>query len=56
MRKELCPSCGRRMIEDAAEEITELPDGSMQIETIYPALVCSESCGYYEKLEEQFND
>ncbi|MBT2685049.1 YgiT-type zinc finger protein [Bacillus sp. ISL-37] len=51
MRKELCPECGSKMIEDAFEEIVELKDGSIQIETIYPAWVCSDFCGYYVKTE-----
>ena len=45
MRRELCPKCGRRMIEDAFEGIIMLEDGSIQIETIYPAWVCSDFCG-----------
>ena len=49
MRAELCPQCGSRMIEDAFEEIIELEDGSIQMETIYPAWVCSDFCGYFEK-------
>lgn len=53
---ELCPRCGSRMMEDAAEEITEFPDGSLEIETIYPAWVCSEFCGYFEKIGESCND
>lgn len=51
MQTELCPKCGCRMIEDAFEEIAALEDGSIQIETIYPAWVCSDFCGYYEKIE-----
>lgn len=56
MLRELCPGCGSRMMEDAAEEITELQDGTLEIETIYPAWVCSEFCGYYEKMGESCND
>jgi len=51
MRTKNCPQCGSKMIEDAAEEIHELPDGSMLIDTIHPAWVCSEFCGYYEKMD-----
>lgn len=51
MRTKLCPKCGSRMIDDAFEEIVELEDRSMQVETIYPAWVCSDFCGYYEKPE-----
>lgn len=50
MRTELCPKCGCMMIEDAFEEIIELRDGSIQIETIYPAWVCNDFCGYYKKI------
>jgi hypothetical protein len=51
MRTVLCPKCGNRIIEDAFEEIVELEDGSIQVETVYPAWVCSDFCGYYEKVE-----
>lgn len=51
MRTNLCPKCGSRMIDDAFEEIVELMDGSIQMETIYPAWVCSDFCGYYEKVD-----
>lgn len=52
MKPELCPECGSRMIEDAFEEIVELKDGTIQVETIYPAWVCSVFCGYYEKMNQ----
>ncbi|MEH7883783.1 YgiT-type zinc finger protein [Bacillus sp. JJ1609] len=51
MQTQFCPTCGSKMIEDAAEEIHELPDGSVQIDAIYPAWVCSRFCGYYEKMD-----
>lgn len=56
MRTELCLKCGSRMIEDAFEEIFEHDHGSIQIETIYPAWVCSDFCGYYEKIEPDRSD
>jgi hypothetical protein len=51
MRRVLCLMCGSSMMEDAFEEIVELENGSIQIETIFPAWVCSDFCGYYEKVE-----
>ncbi|PLT31985.1 uracil-DNA glycosylase family protein [Bacillus sp. V5-8f] len=52
MRTGVCPECGSKMIEDAFEEIKELANGSIQLDPVYPAWVCSSFCGYYEKIDE----
>lgn len=46
-----CPDCGAKLIEDAWEIITELPNGDLVQDIIYPAWVCSDFCGYYEKIK-----
>jgi hypothetical protein len=51
-RSEVCPRCGNEMIDDAFEEFEILPDGSIQLDVIYPAWVCSKFCGYYERMSE----
>jgi hypothetical protein len=56
MKKDFCPNCGSKMIDDAFEKITHLPNGAIQLDTIYPAWVCSKFCGYYERLEEKENN
>jgi hypothetical protein len=49
-RIEFCPLCKSKMIDDAFEEIEFLPNGSIRINVITPAWVCSSFCGYYEKM------
>ncbi|WP_404405132.1 hypothetical protein [Jeotgalibacillus malaysiensis] len=44
-----CPKCGSNLSEDAYEEITELEDCSIQVDA-FPALVCTNQCGYYKRL------
>lgn len=56
MLKEFCPKCGGKMIDDVHEEIKDLPDGTIQIDTVFPAWVCSNFCGYYERMNNLFND
>lgn len=50
MRTGLCPKCGSRMIEGAFEEIVELENGFIQMETIYSAWVCSDFVNWYQTL------
>jgi ribosomal protein S27AE len=50
-KNECCPDCGSIMIEDAAEVIKLLPNGNVIIDCVYPAWVCSNHCGYFEKVE-----
>jgi hypothetical protein len=45
-----CPDCLVSLIEDFSEEIIESEIGSMVMDT-FPAWVCKDHCGYYERIE-----
>jgi hypothetical protein len=46
-----CPRCGALLIEDAWEESMVLED-SITLD-VFEAFICSQYCGYYERLEEE---
>jgi hypothetical protein len=48
--KKQCPTCLIPLIEDYSEEITKRENGSMVVDT-FPAWVCKNHCGYYERIE-----
>ncbi|MEH7225203.1 hypothetical protein V7112_15445 [Bacillus sp. JJ1566] len=48
--EEKCPFCNSRLIEDVWEMIHEEEDGSIVQEIIYPALICSNYCGFYKSI------
>lgn len=45
-----CPNCFTPLVKDYNEEISEQENGSIVIET-FPAWVCNNHCGYYERIE-----
>ncbi|MCA1054145.1 hypothetical protein LCM10_04030 [Rossellomorea aquimaris] len=45
-----CPDCQVDLFEDYSEEVFEQEDGSMMLDT-FPAWVCMNHCGYYERIE-----
>ncbi|WP_154670410.1 hypothetical protein [Bacillus timonensis] len=49
---EKCPHCNSKLIEDVWELIHEEENGNLVQEIIYPALICSNYCGYYQRLRE----
>ncbi|MEH7125689.1 hypothetical protein V7149_16245 [Bacillus sp. JJ1503] len=46
--KKLCPKCNSLLYEDAIEEVLFDKSGNMILDA-FPAWVCTEQCGYYER-------
>lgn len=51
-----CPHCGAKIIEDVWEILEEREDGVIIQDIIYPALVCSKFCGFFERAGEDYGD
>jgi hypothetical protein len=49
-----CIECGCELIDDAWEEVIEMEDGSIFLDSFY-AWVCIRNCGFYIR-KEQVND
>jgi hypothetical protein len=52
--KYICPKCNHLLVEDIYEIIEEMDDGNIYLDA-FDALVCSNDCGYYRKINHLFN-